>query len=185
MPIARQRANIVVGNVTDNIAFHAATNARNVVNQRARETAFVRMGVGTSIGWNGMASAAKNGGLVTGNKNSRSLKSLAVNVSSVAMTIRAFWTSIISTQKRRISRRTEAIRRQYDWVYGPRKWITSNSFAPTVTASKHTPRRGGPKTFFPDIACKRIEEAYRQPDLFIEPPKKMEQPSLLDMDAEP
>lgn len=26
-----------------------------------------------------------------------------------------------------------------------------------------------------DIACKRVEEAYRQPDLFIEPPKKPEQ----------
>jgi site-specific DNA-methyltransferase (adenine-specific) len=31
-----------------------------------------------------------------------------------------------------------------------------------------------------DIACKRIEEAYRQPDMFIEPPKKVEQLGLLD-----
>lgn len=30
-----------------------------------------------------------------------------------------------------------------------------------------------------DIACKRIEEAYKQPDLFIEPPKKIEQTELL------
>lgn len=30
-----------------------------------------------------------------------------------------------------------------------------------------------PKYF--DIACKRIEEAYKQPDMFVEPPKKMEQ----------
>ncbi len=30
-----------------------------------------------------------------------------------------------------------------------------------------------------DIACKRIEEAYAQPDLFIEPPKKLVQDSLL------
>lgn len=30
-----------------------------------------------------------------------------------------------------------------------------------------------------DIACKRIEEAYRQPDLFIEPPAKTEQKELL------
>jgi len=26
-----------------------------------------------------------------------------------------------------------------------------------------------------DIACRRIEEAYKQPDMFIEPPKKAEQ----------
>lgn len=30
-----------------------------------------------------------------------------------------------------------------------------------------------------DIACKRIEEAYKQPDLFVEPPKKIIQESLL------
>ena len=34
-----------------------------------------------------------------------------------------------------------------------------------------------PKYF--DIACKRIEEAYRQPDMFIEPPKKAEQGVLV------
>lgn len=33
-----------------------------------------------------------------------------------------------------------------------------------------------PKYF--DIACKRIEDAYKQPDLFIEPPKKAEQDIL-------
>ena len=31
-----------------------------------------------------------------------------------------------------------------------------------------------------DIACKRIEEAYKQPDLFIEPPKQYKQGDLLD-----
>lgn len=30
-----------------------------------------------------------------------------------------------------------------------------------------------------DIACKRIEEAYNQPDLFVEQPKQMEQETLL------
>lgn len=30
-----------------------------------------------------------------------------------------------------------------------------------------------------DIACKRIEEAYKQPDLFIEPPKEVVQTSLI------
>lgn len=29
-----------------------------------------------------------------------------------------------------------------------------------------------------DIACKRVEEAYRQPDLFIDPPKKPEQTEI-------
>ena len=33
-----------------------------------------------------------------------------------------------------------------------------------------------PKYF--DIACKRIEDAYKQPDLFVEPPKKPEQLTL-------
>lgn len=33
-----------------------------------------------------------------------------------------------------------------------------------------------PKYF--DIACKRIEEAYKQPDMFVEPPKKAEQINL-------
>lgn len=33
-------------------------------------------------------------------------------------------------------------------------------------------------TYF-DIACKRIEDAYRQPDLFIEPPAKPKQTSML------
>lgn len=31
-----------------------------------------------------------------------------------------------------------------------------------------------------DIACKRIEEAYKQPDLFIEPPPKPKQGNLID-----
>ena len=31
-----------------------------------------------------------------------------------------------------------------------------------------------------DIACKRVEEAYRQPDMFIEPPKKIIQGDLLN-----
>lgn len=35
-----------------------------------------------------------------------------------------------------------------------------------------------PKYF--DIACKRIEDAYAQPDLFIEPPKKPEQLGMID-----
>lgn len=35
-----------------------------------------------------------------------------------------------------------------------------------------------PKYF--DIACRRIEEAYKQPDLFIEPPKKAEQTKLFE-----
>jgi site-specific DNA-methyltransferase (adenine-specific) len=30
-----------------------------------------------------------------------------------------------------------------------------------------------------DIACKRIEDAYKQPDLFIEPPKKPVQEKML------
>jgi len=30
-----------------------------------------------------------------------------------------------------------------------------------------------------DIACKRVEDAYRQPDMFIAPPKPMEQTSLM------
>lgn len=34
-------------------------------------------------------------------------------------------------------------------------------------------------TYF-DIACRRIEEAYKQPDMFIEPPKKIIQESFLD-----
>ena len=29
-----------------------------------------------------------------------------------------------------------------------------------------------------DIACKRVDEAYRQPDLFIEPPKSPEQTTM-------
>ena len=34
-----------------------------------------------------------------------------------------------------------------------------------------------PKYF--DIACKRIEEAHKQPDMFIEPPKKVKQEAML------
>ena len=30
-----------------------------------------------------------------------------------------------------------------------------------------------------DIACKRVEEAYRQPDFFVEPPKPAEQLDML------
>jgi DNA modification methylase len=39
-----------------------------------------------------------------------------------------------------------------------------------------------PKYF--NIACKRIEEAYRQPQMFVEPPPKAEQLSLLEEAAE-
>ena len=31
-----------------------------------------------------------------------------------------------------------------------------------------------------DIACKRVEEAYRQPDLFVEPPARPTQETFLD-----
>lgn len=29
-----------------------------------------------------------------------------------------------------------------------------------------------------DIACQRVEEAYRQPDLFVEPPAKLKQEAM-------
>lgn len=51
-----------------------------------------------------------------------------------------------------------------------------------VAASKLSRKSIGceiePKYF--DIACRRIEEAYRQPDLFLEPTKKIIQESFLD-----
>lgn len=53
----------------------------------------------------------------------------------------------------------------------------------TLVAAAKLGRRGigieiEPKYF--DIACRRIEDAYRQPDLFVAPPAKAEQLSLLD-----
>lgn len=34
-----------------------------------------------------------------------------------------------------------------------------------------------------DVACRRIEEAYKQPPLFVEPPPRLYQPSMFDGDA--
>ena len=57
-------------------------------------------------------------------------------------------------------------------------WLGSGT---TLVACAKLGRKGigieiDPEYF--DIACKRVEEAYRQPDLFVEPPKKPEQTGM-------
>ena len=73
------------------------------------------------------------------------------------------------------------------WLVGRATWATDTVLDPfmgsgtTLIACARLGRKGigieiDPDYF--DIACKRVDEAYRQPDLFIEPPAKPEQTAM-------
>jgi len=62
---------------------------------------------------------------------------------------------------------------QYGWFAAPYDQVL-HSLVDKGEEVKLTLLRFTEPEYF-DIACKRVEDAYKQPDLFIEPPKKAEQ----------
>ena len=98
---------------------------------------------------------------------------LAVNVYAVGKRIRAFLTSITLMPQRSFVQNTAIIPRQYVLLSGSAKRAISKCYVQTAIAS----RLG--KIASDSIACRRIEQAYAQPDMFVAPPPKATQESLL------
>ena len=99
---------------------------------------------------------------------------LAENVSIAALAIGAFWKLTILTHLKNYVLLIGNIQHKSGFYYGRKRKIIYKSFVLIAIALKHMPNHG-----LSDIACKRIEEAYKQPDFFVEPPTKPKQESML------
>ena len=99
-----------------------------------------------------------------------------MSAATVELKIGGFLRLITSILKRKFARLTASIQRPSASNCGGKKWIIFKSSVPTVTASKRGASPGH------DIACKRIEEAYRQPDMFVGRPAPPEQLDMLGGD---
>lgn len=171
MHTARKRQNIAAGNATSMQGGINRENA-NIVALPSMGGGFVLSIINGHTMRSEKTNGAQNEGLHIGLASWYCLKNWEASASSAASLIRAFSTSTILIPRKRTSRHIAATRRLFVWPCGKRKWIISNSFVPTAIALKLTSRPGERQNFCPGIACKRIEDAYKQGDLFVEPPAK-------------
>lgn len=184
MLTAQQRQNIAAANVIASIVSAKRPPVQLAAISRLRDSASATRNVGAVIGIGAKASGTKGGVLGIGSGSSHSSRTLAANAFTAAMPIRASLISTTSTLARKTNRPIAVTQLQCASVYGRRKWIISNSSARTAIGLRPTQRRGELRTFLADIACRRIEEATLQKDLFIEPAPKPVQPDMLTEAAE-
>jgi hypothetical protein len=135
---------------------------------------------GVIIGLLGKASAGKDVRPDSKSAKTPSIKGLEVLASLAGSRIKEFLRLTISTLKRKLGHLTCSTQHNAESFCGKRKLTAAicKFFAPTVTESKRTNSHGLDPGYF-DIACKRIEEAYKQPRLFDEPPPKPVQERML------
>ena len=178
MPTAQQKQNTAAANVIASIDFAKNPPVQLAVLSRRRAGASATKNVGEVIGVGAKASATKVDVSDIGSASSHSSPSLAGIACIAAIPIRAFLTSITSTQAKKTNPPIVAIPLRFVSDCGLRKWIIFNSFARTAIASRLTRRPGVQRTLSADIACRRIEEATKQPDMFIEPAPAPKQEAL-------
>ncbi len=173
MLIERTKPAIAAAFATGNIVSGLRRIAQRAANQRPAVNVSVTMIAAAIIGQSGSRNATRSAALDTERSSVKSSQNLVANVCDAGRTIRACLRSTTSTGRRSYVRRIVSIRHRFASSYGRRKWAISKCYAPTATAS----RLG--KIDSADIACRRIEEAYRQPRLFAEPKPAPKQEALL------
>lgn len=171
---------IVAENVTGNIASGRLSTAVQRAGQNYREeSASARLIAEGSIGSPETRSADRRGVRHFGTARRRLSPPLVARVRIAGSRIFACSTLTTSTPPKRTRPRTAAPLTLAGLFCGAGRSAICNFFAPTATASRRTKRRGRPAHSQPDIACRRIEEAWKQPRLFDEEPReKPKQESL-------
>lgn len=148
-------------------------------------SAFVRQRIGGLTGPRARAIGANVAALLSGRASSPCWNQWAAPASSAETTTRAFSTLTTSSRAKRTAPRTGSTRRTSAGACGKRNATTCKSSARTATASRRTRKPGAPtrssaaEPRYFDIACRRIEEAWKQPRLFEEPKPKPVQEALL------
>lgn len=148
-----------------------------LVNTAAKSSpavAFAQRHISGPIGGSAKVSGALSAAPRFGSASFRLCSRLAVSACGAAYRTRASLTSITPTQAAKITRRIDACPTRRASFFGSANAPTCSSFAPTVTASKRMSRLGErasssrrnkrPRYF--DIACRRIEAAQKQLDMF-------------------
>ncbi len=135
---------------------------------------FAQPNISAPIGLSGTRSAAPSVGAPSGIVSWRLWRHSAASVFAAALMTRAFSTLTTRTQPVRTARHIGAFRTHRGSCCGSVSGRTFNCSAPTATASRRMSRRGEPASLsqasreprYFDIACRRIEEAQRQGDMF-------------------
>ena len=98
--------------------------------------------------------------------------------------IKSYWVGPPPANRQHPTQKPEWLMKQCVQATVPSNGICLDPFmgsGTTLVSCAKLGRRGIGIELDPDyfeIACRRVEEAYRQPDLFIEPPKKLEQEAM-------
>lgn len=173
MLIAHTNPSIVHINAIPSIDLEHRQIALLAGRQLQQVSVFVTKIVGVGIGIGGKGKGIKNENRDMQTKRKASSNTSAGNVNIAALKTGAYLKLTILTRLKSCVLNIDNILRQYDFRYGKKRKIIYKFFVQIVTALKLTLNHG-----LNDIACKRIEEAYRQPDMFTPAPKKAEQISI-------
>ena len=170
---------IVVGHAIASTASKKVMAAQPAEQKSCGEGDSALTSVGAFTGCPATTSVAPQNARHSGTGSAQSSNSLAGRAFGVASPISACLTSITFIPRKRIGRLTVKRPAPAACCSGVVSFQTCSCFAPTVTASKLTKKLGRRAPTRPDIACKRIAEAWSQPRLFAEPAPKAEQLSLI------
>ena len=174
---------IVVGHAIASTASKRVMAAQPAEQKSCGEGDSALTSVGAFTGFPATTSVALQGARHSGTGSAQSSKSLGGHAFGVASPISACSMSITFIPRKRIGRLTVERQTPVACCSGVVSFQTCSCFAPTVTASKLTKKLGRRAPTRPDIACRRVEEAWKQPRLFEEPAPKPQQLSLIDGDA--
>jgi hypothetical protein len=157
-----------------NLGLEKAKPAQHVKAICREENLIVLMRVGVNIGHRGKMSVGSAEKMASRPAKMLFMRVLADRVRRVAFQTGVFWKSTILTRLKRLDRQTCITAHSGALSFGRKKSQaeTCKFYAQTATESKRTNSLGR------DIACKRVEDAYRQPDLFVPKPQPIAQDEM-------
>lgn len=147
---------------------------RNAKMKNQKGEDFAQLNAKKNIGATGKILDTQKEGKLIGKERKKFLVDWAENVFHAEFQILGFLRSTISIHQKKLFLKTGSTQHQEELFCGKKKSGIFKFFAPIVTELKLIGTHGKHKNIF-SIACKRIEEAYKQPDLFIAPPEKPKQ----------